>query len=90
MNSARLLRRVGVFLGALVVLVTSVVLVHSSVATNAQRAPLAPTSNLSMAPTTMPGSSITSLPPSHDNDAGRSRIPDITPDADFDVSQLPR
>lgn len=29
----------------------------------------------------------TTLPPSHDNDAGRSRIPDSTPDADNDASR---
>jgi hypothetical protein len=27
------------------------------------------------------------LPPSHDNDAGRGRIPDTHPDADFDANQ---
>lgn len=25
------------------------------------------------------------LPPSHDNDAGRARLPDATPDADYDA-----
>jgi hypothetical protein len=34
-------------------------------------------------------SSLTTLPPSHDNDAGRSRIPDNTPDADRDTSAMP-
>lgn len=29
------------------------------------------------------------LPPSHDNDAGRARIPDATPDADNDAGQRP-
>jgi hypothetical protein len=37
--------------------------------------------------TTVPGASFTTLPPSHDNDAGRSRIPDATPDADNDTSR---
>jgi hypothetical protein len=32
-------------------------------------------------------SSLTTLPPSRDNDAGRSRIPDATPDADNDTSR---
>ncbi|MHB8827832.1 MAG: hypothetical protein ACYC5Z_09235 [Acidimicrobiales bacterium] len=31
--------------------------------------------------------SFTTLPPSRDNDAGRSRIPDATPDADNDTSR---
>ena len=35
------------------------------------------------------GSSSTTLPPSHDNDAGRGRIPDRTPDADIDANQRP-
>lgn len=29
----------------------------------------------------------TTLPPSHDNDAGNGRIPDKTPDADIDANQ---
>jgi predicted small secreted protein len=29
----------------------------------------------------------TTLPPSHDNDAGRARAPDTTPDADSDAYQ---
>ncbi len=29
--------------------------------------------------------SLTTLPASRDNDAGRSRVPDVTPDADNDV-----
>ncbi len=37
--------------------------------------------------TTVPGASLTTLPPSHDNDAGRSRIPDATPDADNDSNR---
>lgn len=28
------------------------------------------------------------LPPSHDNDAGRARLPDATPDADYDAGHL--
>ena len=35
------------------------------------------------------GVSITTLPPSHDNDAGRGRIPDSHPDADVDANQRP-
>lgn len=30
---------------------------------------------------------VASLPPSHDNDAGRARIPDATPDADLDAGR---
>lgn len=37
--------------------------------------------------TTKPGTTFTTLPPSRDNDAGRSRIPDATPDADNDTSR---
>lgn len=33
------------------------------------------------------GVSSTTLPPSHDNDAGEGRIPDHTPDADIDANQ---
>jgi hypothetical protein len=33
------------------------------------------------------GVSSTTLPPSHDNDAGDGRIPDRTPDADIDANQ---
>jgi len=33
------------------------------------------------------GVSITTLPPSHDNDVGHGRIPDTTPDADIDANQ---
>jgi len=36
------------------------------------------------------GSSSTTLPPSHDNDAGKGRIPDQTPDADVDANQRPQ
>lgn len=35
------------------------------------------------------GLSGTTLPPSHDNDAGVGRIPDRTPDADVDANQRP-
>jgi hypothetical protein len=35
---------------------------------------------------TAPG--VAALPPSHDNDAGHSRILDTTPDADADASQV--
>jgi hypothetical protein len=37
------------------------------------------------APTTMSTGPSTTLPPSNDNDAGRSRVPDVTPDADNDA-----
>lgn len=36
-----------------------------------------------------PTSSTSSLPPSHDNDVGRMRLPDVHPDADVDASQAP-
>ena len=36
-----------------------------------------------------PGETSTTLPPSHDNDAGRMRIPDAYPDADVDANQRP-
>jgi len=35
------------------------------------------------------GSSSTTLPPSHDNDVGKARIPDVTPDNDVDANQRP-
>jgi hypothetical protein len=35
------------------------------------------------------GSTASSLPPSHDNDAGLARIPDAHPDADVDANQIP-
>ena len=35
------------------------------------------------------GVSSTTLPPSHDNDAGRGRVPDSHPDADVDANQRP-
>jgi hypothetical protein len=35
------------------------------------------------------GVSSTTLPPSHDNDVGKGRIPDSTPDADVDANQRP-
>lgn len=35
-------------------------------------------------------SPVTTLPPSHDNDAGITRIPDSTPDADSDTRQKPK
>jgi hypothetical protein len=37
--------------------------------------------------TTTREQSSTTLPPSHDNDAGDARIPDHTPDADLDYNQ---
>jgi hypothetical protein len=33
------------------------------------------------------GNGYLKLPPSHDNDVGRGRIPDSTPDADLDAGQ---
>ena len=45
---------------------------------------------------TVPGSTLpqgvasTTLPPSRDNDAGRARAIDTTPDADVDANQRPR
>jgi hypothetical protein len=33
------------------------------------------------------GKAYTLLPPSHDNDAGKARIPDTKPDADIDANQ---
>ena len=44
-------------------------------------------SSSSLTPVAGSSSSLTTLPPSHDNDAGRSRIPDATPDADNDTSR---
>lgn len=38
-----------------------------------------------LAPTRATGRPGTTLPPSRDNDAGRSRVPDSTPDADDDA-----
>ena len=47
-----------------------------------------PTTGLSsLTPATGASTPLTTLPPSHDNDAGRSRIPDATPDADNDTSR---
>jgi predicted small lipoprotein YifL len=36
---------------------------------------------------TAAGKGYLKLPPSHDNDAGRGRIPDTRPDADLDANQ---
>lgn len=36
------------------------------------------------------GSTLSTLPPSHDNDVGRMRIPDAHPDADVDANQVPK
>ena len=58
----------------------------SSSLTPAGSASLTPAGSASLTP--VAGStSFTTLPPSHDNDAGRSRIPDATPDADNDTSR---
>ena len=35
-------------------------------------------------------STLSTLPPSHDNDVGRGRLPDLHPDADVDASQIPK
>jgi hypothetical protein len=40
--------------------------------------------------TPVTGSTLTTLPPSHDNDVGRARLPDLHPDADVDASQIPK
>ena len=44
------------------------------------------------APTLTPviGSTLSTLPPSHDNDVGRRRLPDSYPDADQDANQVPQ
>jgi len=39
--------------------------------------------------TTVTGRPGTTLPPSHDNDVGRMRMPDKTPDNDVDANQVP-
>ena len=39
--------------------------------------------------TPVTGSTRSTLPPSHDNDTGRGRPPDLHPDADVDAGQLP-
>jgi hypothetical protein len=48
----------------------------------------------SLAPLSSSGASaaapVTTLPPSRDNDAGITRIPDSTPDADSDTRQKPK
>ena len=36
---------------------------------------------------TLVGKGFAELPPSHDNDVGRGRIPDTHPDADLDANQ---
>ena len=41
----------------------------------------------SLTPSAGSSASFMTLPPSHDNDAGRSRIPDATADADSDTSR---
>lgn len=40
--------------------------------------------------TPVTGSAESTLPPSHDNDVGRMRLPDLHPDADIDASQVPK
>src|ERR1035438_4032709 len=40
--------------------------------------------------TPVAGSALSTLPPSHDNDVGRMRLPDLHPDADIDASQVPQ
>ena len=47
-------------------------------------------------PTTQPelvpvsGAPTSTLPPSHDNDVGHRRLPDLHPDADTDANQVPK
>jgi len=40
--------------------------------------------------TPVTSSTLSTLPPSHDNDAGRGRLPDSHPDADVDADQVPK
>jgi len=40
--------------------------------------------------TPVTGSTLSTLPPSHDNDVGRMRLPDLHPDADVDANQVPK
>jgi hypothetical protein len=40
--------------------------------------------------TPVTGSTLSTLPHSHDNDVGRMRLPDLHPDADVDASQVPK
>lgn len=88
MTLARILRRSLIGIAALGVLSATMVLVHSSDAVSRAHAANLRQSNFAPIATTTPGTPPTTLPPSHDNDAGRSRIKDITPDADTDVSQF--
>ena len=59
----------------------------SSSLTPAGSASLTPASSSASLTPVAGSTSFTTLPPSHDNDAGRSRIPDATPDADNDTSR---
>lgn len=88
MTLARILRRSLIGLGALGVLIATMVLVHSSDAASRVHATNLGGSHFAPVATTTPGEPTTTLPPSRDNDAGRSRIKDITPDADTDASQF--
>jgi len=40
--------------------------------------------------TPVTSSTLSTLPPSHDNDVGRRRLPDSHPDADVDANQVPK
>lgn len=88
MTLARILRRSLIGLGALSVLVATMLLVHSNDAANRAHAANLRDPHFAPIATTTPGETPTTLPPSRDNDAGRSRIKDITPDADTDASQF--
>jgi len=88
MTLARILRRSLIGIGALGVLSATMFLVHSSDATSRAHAANLRSSHFAPVVATTPGEPPTTLPPSRDNDAGRSRIKDITPDADTDTSQF--
>ncbi len=93
MPSAPLSRRVPILvatIGSIVAIaVIALVLASSHGATPATRAcpTLAGPALATTGTITAPG--VATLPPSHDNDAGHSRILDSTPDADADASQIP-
>lgn len=61
----------------------------SSTATSAPCTLKQLTTTLEHPPTTGPPAigSVTTLPPTHDNDVGDGRIPDTKPDADVDANQ---
>lgn len=82
----------GLLILILIVVGTTVAItLHDPVSTN-QGAQIAPTVPTRLTPaTTQPSPSgstgVTTLPPSHDNDAGMSRAHDQYPDADIDFYQ---